>query len=304
MGLPIPVRKQDKQRVINGAIGEWNFMLTIHNILQQAKQEFLAITETPELDAELLLAHILQCGRAVLHTWPEREISDEHYANFLTLCKRRATGVPIAYLLGWQAFWTFELSVTPDVLIPRPETELLVELILEKFAAAKELTVVDLGTGSGAIALALATERPDWQITAVDNSMAALEVAIENAKRLGIFHVHWQLSDWYAGLSQQKFQVIVSNPPYIAHDDHHLDALGHEPRSALVANNAGLADLEQIIMQASHYLYPQGYLLVEHGYQQANAVQDLMLAAGFNEVETFVDLSSQPRVTQGVWNNY
>ncbi|MFI4954642.1 MAG: peptide chain release factor N(5)-glutamine methyltransferase [Gammaproteobacteria bacterium] len=276
-------------------------MHTIQTVLTQIKQKFSGITDTPELDAELLLAHVLQCSRTVFHTWPEREISDTDYQTYLALCESRCDGVPVAYILGLQSFWKFELRVTPDVLIPRPETELIVELVLEEFADIKELSVVDLGTGSGAIALALASECPTWKITAVDNSMAALEVAIENAKRLDISKVHWERSDWYGALNNQKFNVIVSNPPYIAQDDAHLKALRHEPPTALVAAEEGLAALTEIISHAPEYLLENGYLFVEHGYQQADAVQELMHSAGFKDIQTYVDLASQPRVTRGIW---
>ena len=206
--------------------------------------------------------------------------------------------MPIAYLLGQQAFWKFNLQVTPDGLIPRPETELLVETVL-KLVVTPTAKVVDLGTGSGAIALALAHERPIWQITATDKSANALTIAQNNAKNLAINSITWIESDWFSALKGQQFNLIVSNPPYIAPEDPHLVALGYEPRTALIAEKYGIADLETIIQAAPKHLLPQGYLVVEHGYQQAEIVQEMMLAAGFKDIATQLDLANHPRVTWG-----
>jgi release factor glutamine methyltransferase len=276
-------------------------MRNIQFTLKEAEHQLTKITATPALDAELLLASVLQCSRTILHTWPEREMSDDDYQTFLAICAKRLAGIPVAYLLEQQSFWKFDLRVTPDVLIPRPETELLVELVLETFADIEPLSLIDLGTGSGAIALALAYEFPTWKISATDNSPAALAIAQENAQRLEISSVQWIASDWYANLNEQKFNAIVSNPPYIAPGDHHLPALQYEPQSALVAEQEGLAALQEIITHAPEHLLENGYLFLEHGYQQAEAVQELMGKAGFKDIQTYVDLAGQPRVTSGVY---
>jgi release factor glutamine methyltransferase len=201
-------------------------------------------------------------------------------------------------LRGTQGFWTLELEVTPDVLVPRPETELLVELTLARMGEHGAL--VDLGTGSGAIALALKSERPGWQITATDRSAAALAVATRNAARLGL-DVECLHGDWYAPLAGRRFDVIVSNPPYVAPDDPCLagDGLRHEPRTALAAAEAGLADLAVIVAGAAAHLLPGGWLLLEHGTTQGESVRALLTQAGFTAVETHTDLAGHPRVTLG-----
>lgn len=277
-------------------------MLTIKEILQDAALQFSSITETPVLDAELLLAHVLKCSRTVFHTWPQRTISQSDYQLFSNLSQQHAQGVPVAYLIGKQEFWKFSLKVTPTVLIPRPETELLVEVALQLFAHQEDIAVVDLGTGSGAVALALAYEQPSWQITAVDTSATVLAIAQENAKQLGLSRVHWAQSNWFAALANQQFNLIVSNPPYIAPGDPHLAALQYEPQNALVAADQGLAALREIIGMAPLHLLSNGCLVLEHGYNQAQAVQELMQQSGFVNITTYNDLSGNPRVTAGVIN--
>jgi release factor glutamine methyltransferase len=272
-------------------------MRTILQVLKNASQSLIT-SETPELDAELLLAKILNCSRTTLHTWPDRELSEQEYQRFQQLCDERRAGKPVAYLLGTQPFWKFNLRVTPDVLIPRADTEILIEKILLLFGLEK-IKVLDLGTGSGAIALALAYERPQWEIIATDKSVAALEIAAENARNLSIKNIQWLHSDWFAEVQDKKFNLIVSNPPYIAPNDPHLQALQFEPATALIAEKNGLQDLEQIIAQAQDFLLPQGYLIVEHGYQQADKVQEMMKNFGFSAINTYNDLGGNERVTLG-----
>lgn len=275
-------------------------MISIQQALKIAQTSFIN-SESPALDAELLLSHVLACNRVMLHTWPEKNISEQALKQFEILCEQRAKGVPMAYLLGQQAFWRFELLVTPDVLIPRPETELAVEVTLELLKENAHSTVLELGTGSGAIALALAYEQPQWNIIATDNSESALAVAQQNAKRLGLSNIQWKKSHWFSQLLAQKFHLIVSNPPYIMPDDPYLAALQYEPQTALVAAENGTADLEEIIKHAPQYLLPQGFLVLEHGYQQAEIVQSLLLEAGFKNIETQLDLARHPRITWGQW---
>ncbi len=249
-------------------------------------------------DCGLLLALALDVPRAWLLAHGEQRPDNAARDRFKALLTRRLAGEPMAYLRGRQGFWSLDLDVTPDVLVPRPETERLVELALARMGARGRLT--DLGTGSGAIALALASERPDWQIIATDRSAAALAVAAGNAHRLGL-HVEFRHGDWFAPLAGERFNIIVSNPPYIAPDDTCLqgDGVRHEPRAALAAAADGLADLATITAAAPDHLLPGGWLLLEHGADQDPAVRELLAGAGFEGIATHVDLAGRPRVTLG-----
>ena len=257
---------------------------------------------TPGLDAELLLAHALGVARARLRSHPEDVPAAEAEARFLGLIARRAKGEPVAYILGRKDFWTLELSVNPAVLVPRSETELLVEraLMLDPDVEAR---VADLGTGSGAIALALASARPRWRIVATDISDAALAVARANAAALGLARVELLHGDWLACLGARRFQLILSNPPYVAADDPALDQpeLMREPRLALVAPEEGLAALRAIIRGAPGHLEPGGWLLLEHGATQAAAVAGALVARGFAQVRSHRDLAGRERMTEGQW---
>ncbi len=258
-----------------------------------------AETGTPRLDAEVLMAYLLQKRRAWLLAHPEQGLDETESAQFFEWIDERARGMPIAYLTGEREFWSLRLQVTPEVLIPRPETELLVEQGLDLLSMGA-VRVLDLGTGSGAIALALAKARPDIQIVAVDRSPGAVEVARENAARLAIPNVCFQVSDWYSALVKDRFDLILCNPPYVAGNDEHLRGeIRYEPREALVAGAGGLADLRRIIASSPRFLMPDGHLLLEHGHQQALEVQGMLQRAGFHRVKSTPDLAGLPRVTGG-----
>ncbi len=257
---------------------------------------------TAQLDAELLLAHVLQKTRSYLLTWPERELSADQVAVFQRLVARRRAGEPIAYLLGEQGFWSLDLLVSADTLIPRPDTERLVELALE-VGPAGTAKVLDLGTGTGAIALALATERAQWQLTGADCMPGAVQLAERNRIRLQLPNVHFVHSDWFAALGHATFELIVSNPPYIAADDPHLSQgdVRFEPASALISGADGLDAIRHLVQQAPAHLSSDGWLLLEHGWQQAEAVRELLSQRGFAHVQSWQDLGGHQRVSGGQW---
>lgn len=251
-------------------------------------------------DTEILLSHCLGQPRAWLYTWPEKEVSAECALRFAQLLDRRRQGLPIAYLVGEREFWSLPLRVNDATLIPRPETETLVNWALE-LALPEDARVVDLGTGSGAIALAVASARPAWHVTAVDVSEAALAVARANAERTGLQQVRFLQSDWYSAVSGQRFHALLGNPPYIDGDDPHLSRgdLRFEPRAALVAADRGLADLRHLVAGAPPHLLTGGWLLLEHGFEQGPQVRALLDEAGFQHVSTRRDLAGQERITGG-----
>jgi release factor glutamine methyltransferase len=253
------------------------------------------------LDAELLLAHALGVSRARLYAWPEDEPDTVQRAAFERLVEAREQGEPIAYLTGRREFWSLELRVTPHVLIPRHETELLVELALERIPRDRAFRIADLGTGSGAIALALARERPLARVTATDASATALDVARGNAERLGVGNVGFAAGDWYAALGDARFDLIVSNPPYVAADDAHLAQgdLRFEPASALASGADGLDAIRHIVAGAPAHLADGGALLLEHGFDQSVRVRALLDAAGFVDVRSVRDAAGHERVTLG-----
>ncbi len=271
--------------------------MRIDAALRQARER-LASSPSPDLDAQVLLCHVLARPRSYLFTWPERELEAHQQQSFLALLARREQGEPVAHLTGERDFFGRNFSVTPDTLIPRPDTETLVELAL-KLGPAGPARVVDLGTGTGAIGVTLALERPQWQVTLTDLSAAALSVAGGNARQLGA-QVTLQQGSWLEDC-RGPFDVIVSNPPYIDPADHHLDEgdVRFEPRSALVADQRGLADLATIITQSAARLVAGGWLLLEHGYQQGAQVRALMEAGRFDGVRTERDLGGNERVTVG-----
>ena len=253
------------------------------------------------IEVQCLLQQVLQVQRVYLLAHAERVLTDAEYAAYAALLQRRVAGEPVAYILGQREFYGLNLAVTPATLIPRPDTELLVELALQRLPQGEAGTVLDLGTGSGAIALAIAHERPQVQVLACDASVAALAVAQHNAAALQLANVVFVRSNWFAALAAQRFDVIVSNPPYIAAADPHL-ALGDvrfEPLSALASGSDGLDDIRQIVAQAHSHLQPGGWLLLEHGYDQAAQVRHLLQQAGFAEVYSACDLAGIERVSGG-----
>lgn len=257
---------------------------------------------SPRVDADCLLQHVLEKDRSWLRLHQEDEVDAAACARFEAALVRRLRGEPVAYIVGSRGFWTLDLAVGPATLIPRADTELLVEWALELLAPDAATPVLDLGTGSGAIALVIASERPRCAVAAVDASPAALDVARANGRRLGL-GVEFLLGDWYAPVAGRRFGLIVANPPYIAGDDPHLDQgdLRFEPRSALVAPDAGLADLRRIADGAPAQLAPGGWLLLEHGHEQGGAVRALLVERGFTTVATRRDLGGQERITGGRW---
>lgn len=253
------------------------------------------------LEAELLLVHVLDKPRSWLIAHADDELGAAQASAYAVLVQRRRDGEPVAYITGRRGFWTLELEVTPATLIPRPETELLVELALARMTPTSR--VVDLGTGSGAIALAVARECPTASVVATDASIEALAVAERNAARHGIRNVRFMHGDWLAPLAGERFELIVSNPPYIEADDPHLAQgdLRFEPASALASGTDGLDDIRRIVAQARDHLAPGGWLLMEHGWNQGTAVREVLSAAGYREVFTEQDLEQRDRISGGVW---
>jgi release factor glutamine methyltransferase len=262
----------------------------------------LGLTQTEaRIEAQVLLQHSLSVNRAWVLAHETDALEANQKAVFEALLKRRLTGEPIAHILGKREFYGLDFAVTPDTLIPRPDTETLVEAALEKISKNQPCQVLDLGTGTGAIAISIAKHRPLAQVTAVDQSPKALAVAQDNAHQLGVSNVQFVLSDWFTALTGQTFDVIVSNPPYIAEHDPHLSQgdLRFEPTRALAAGEYGLDCIQQIINQAKQHLKPQGWLMFEHGYDQAEKVAQLLRSAGFDAVASVADLSGILRVTLG-----
>lgn len=274
-------------------------LTSIAATLQSAIAELRSAgSESPELDAQVLLRHVLQCDRSYFFTWPERQVPAAEAAQFRFLLEQRVQGLPIAHLLGTREFWSLPLQVNNSTLIPRPDTEILVEraLQLDLPAAAR---VLELGTGTGAIALALASERPNWQITAIDCVPEAVALARANQQFLQITNVDIFQSDWFSEVPTKQFALVISNPPYIDPEDPHLyqGDVRFEPRSALVADNRGLADIEFIIAHAKPYLAANSWVLLEHGAEQASATQRIFEKHRYNEIHTVQDYASLNRVT-------
>ena len=276
---------------------------TLRELRDNAVRHLAAVSETPRLDAEVLLAAALERPRSYLHAWPERLPEPEQAVRFMAWLERRLNGEPVAYLLGRREFWSLDLEVTPDTLIPRPETEFLVELALARLPVDRPITVADLGTGSGAIALALAVERPLARIVATDQSPAALTVARRNARRLDIRHVEFREGDWCAPLGNERFDLIAANPPYVAAADlrWRQGELRFEPPLALVSGADGLDALRIIIAQTPKVLKPGGWLLLEHGYDQGEAVPTLLRKRGFEAVSDHRDAAGLSRTSSGHW---
>jgi release factor glutamine methyltransferase len=277
-------------------------MNTIKKQLDHACDILASHSPSPRLDAEVLLAFVLGKNRSYLRAWDDKELELVSLELFTQLIEKRRVGVPIAYLTGQREFWSRDFKVSSAVLIPRPETELLIELCLERLSNNEKHAVLDLGTGSGAIAITLAAERPLVEMTAIDKSSEALDIAKENAIRHNCQHIKFVLSDWLSGLSAEaRFDLILSNPPYIAKDDVHLSQgdVRFEPMSALVAADNGLCDIKTIASNAKKHLRLDGQLWFEHGYNQGQETQAILKSLDYKNVKTYVDLSGQPRVTMG-----
>ena len=256
--------------------------------------------DSPKRDAEILLSFVTGKSRSWLMAFDETLLNDQQLTQLDALLLRRAQGEPVAHLIGEREFWSLPLRVNDATLIPRPDTEILVEQALVRLPATPS-RILDLGTGTGAIALAIASERPDCQVVGVDRIEAAVELAQLNAEQLGLSNASFSLSHWFRDLAPSRFNLIVSNPPYIDANDIHLGQgdVRFEPRSALVAEEAGLADLRTLIEQAPHWIAAGGWLLLEHGWQQEHAVRQLMIENGYQAVATANDYGGNPRVTFG-----
>lgn len=272
-----------------------DFQHWLHEAISQLQE-----SESPRRDAEILLEFVTGKGRTYLLAFGETPLTDVQQAQLATLLARRQRGEPIAHLTGVREFWSLPLFVSPATLIPRPDTECLVEQALARLPSGP-CRILDLGTGTGAIALALASERPDCEVTAVDRMPDAVELAQRNAAHLAINNIHIQQSDWFSALPDRPFTMIVSNPPYIDEQDPHLTQgdVRFEPLTALVAGDSGMADIVHIIEQSRVRLEAGGFLLLEHGWQQGAAVRDAFIRAGYQAVETCCDYGDNERITLG-----
>jgi release factor glutamine methyltransferase len=273
---------------------------TVRALVQRGWAQLASSNESSRLDAELLLAHALQQPRSYLLAHDDQSIDEATIARYQSLLTRCSEGEPLAYLIGEREFWSLPLAVTPDVLIPRPETELAVERCLA-LRDARPAAVADLGTGSGAIALALAIERPQWRVMATDRDAGALQVARGNAERLGVQNVYFSQGDWFESLQGRQFDLIVSNPPYVAASDPALQALRYEPAAALSPGASGMEALRRIVVAAPAHLLPRGWLVLEHGAGQAAEVAGSLVDAGYARVRCHTDLAGRERVTEAQW---
>ncbi|GLX79964.1 release factor glutamine methyltransferase [Thalassotalea insulae] len=277
---------------------------SIAEAVDYSTRRLASLSDSAKLDGQILLAQVLDKELSYLYTWPEKQVTAQQQAEFLKLLALREQGQPIAYITGYKEFWSLNFKVSPATLIPRPDTEVLVELILDNHPQS-HLACLDLGTGTGAIALALASERQHWSIDAVDYSEQAVALAQENARQLSLTQVNIFQSDWFGNVPEGKrYQLIVSNPPYIDASDKHLAQgdVRFEPKSALVADNSGLADIADIINQSQNFLAPQGMLYFEHGFEQAKAVRQLFADAGYQNIQTMKDYNANDRITYACYN--
>ncbi|MFL6621627.1 MAG: peptide chain release factor N(5)-glutamine methyltransferase [Sulfurifustis sp.] len=275
--------------------------LTLRGAIEHVTAILAATSPTARLDAEVLVRYVTGAGRADHIACPERPLSDDARARLDALLQRRRHGEPIAYLTRTREFWSLDFAVSPATLIPRPETELLVERALARIPPDADAWAADLGTGSGAIAAALAHERPQLRVVATDQSDAALAIARANADRLGLAHIEFRRGHWLEALGRDRFDVIVSNPPYVREGDPHLAQgdVRFEPRAALVGGRDGLDAIREIAAGASAHLRPGGWLLLEHGHNQGADLRAILARHGFREVRSYTDLAGHERVTEG-----
>lgn len=274
-------------------------MARIDEVLTKAISRLGLLFDCAALDAEILLCMVLKKERDYLRAWSTKHLNPKQITAFENLLTQRLKGVPIAYLTGKREFWSREFKVTADVLIPRADTELLIELSLTRIPKNKPCKIIDLGTGSGVIAITLAAERPYAKVMAIDISQASLQIAKENARFHGLNSLCFQQSNWFTRIVKSEFDFIVSNPPYIAADDPHLHELRFEPQQALISENKGLKDIATIAKSAYGYLKPGGSLLIEHGCEQQQAVQAIFQQFYYTDIQTHTDLANLPRATCG-----
>ena len=277
-----------------------NEFVKIEVALADAVKRLTAVSDSPRLDAELLLARALDVPRSYLFAHPEDELDTAASMRFSTTIENRAAGEPLAYITGEKEFWSMNLMVTRDTLVPRPETEILVDQALLRIARDAVVRILDAGTGSGAIALAIAKERPLCEVVATDFSAAALAIAKENARQHSLPNIEFLQGDWFEPVAGQLFDVIVTNPPYVPSEDPDLERLKHEPLSALASGADGLDAIRRIAVDAISVIKPGGALLIEHGDEQHAAVAEILVAAGWTDIGVTNDLAGVPRVTTAV----
>jgi release factor glutamine methyltransferase len=284
-----------------------NLSFTIAQALSWAREQLSfhsvsddGLHDSTAIDSKVLLAACLQREVVYLHTWPEKVLDESQIKTFQNYITQRSSGHPVAHIIGYRDFWSLRLKVSPATLIPRPETELLVEIALT-LHLTEYSKVLDLGTGTGAIALALANENSYWSVTGLDKSAQAVALAKDNAIMNKLERVNFIQSDWFSGVESQQFDLIVTNPPYIEDNNHYLQRgdVRFEPCSALTSGKDGLDDIRSIVSQSKHYLTDKGWLLIEHGYQQSTQVTDILRAHGFNQIRSELDLNGLPRVSMG-----
>lgn len=273
--------------------------MNIQQAIQLASQNLSETSPSALLDAQVLLSLVLQCNSAHLAAWPEKEISEEQESLYQQLIRQRLQGLPVAHLTGQREFWSLDFAVNDSTLIPRPETETLIEYILTGFSHREDIKLLDMGTGTGAIAISIAKEKPAWTITACDVSEEAIKLARQNSAHHQTGNISFIQSDWFKNITATDFDIIVSNPPYIASDDPHLRQgdVRFEPLSALTSGPEGMDDIEYLCSHAAEHLNIDGWLIIEHGYNQAQQVSDCFAKNGFREIEQQRDLSGHTRMT-------
>ena len=271
---------------------------SIEQCLKQATTQLTEVSDSPQLDAEVLLADILKKNRSFFRAFPEQNLTESEFENFHQLLVKRSRGTPIAHILGRREFWSLDLQVNEHTLIPRPDTEVLIEFILQHLSQP-DLKVADLGTGTGAIALALASEKSQWNITATEQSDAALDIARKNADSLKLTNIQFKQGNWFQALDSNNYDLIISNPPYIPSSDPHLlqGDVRFEPIAALASGKDGLDDIRHLIKNAHKYLSANGWLILEHGYDQKVEVFNIFQSSGFMNIIQKNDYASNPRLT-------